>query len=233
MPHGTISDSQPRSSCTGLPETFDIECVRRSRPATTKGNTSRTSASLARMPKDRRAGYNDEVGAEGSASPVVGTLEAIMAAQPGNVLVIDHGGRMDINSWGGIATFTAVHRGLVGVVIDGVTRDVDEMKVLGFPAYGKGIIQQSIRSRCAFAGHSIQVQLDGVPVRPGDLVMGDDNGVIVVPQKHISEVLKIAQVCAETEEKIKDWIAQGVNPVEAHERVKYDQMTDPAQRLGR
>src|SRR5919198_4064268 len=65
---------------------------------------------------------------EGSASPVLGTLEAIVAAEPGDVLVIDQGGRMDVNSFGGVATFTAVKFGLVGAVIDGVTRDVDEMQ---------------------------------------------------------------------------------------------------------
>lgn len=162
---------------------------------------------------------------EGSASPVLGTLEAIGAAKPGDVLVIDQGGRMDVNSWGGIATFTAIQHGLVGVVIDGVTRDVDEMKAQGFPAYARGVIQQSIRNRCAFAGHSIEVQLAGVRVRAGDLIMADDNGVVVVPQEHITDVLKIAQECAEMEERVKDWIAQGVNPIAAHERVKYDQMT--------
>lgn len=170
---------------------------------------------------------------EGSASPVLGTLEAIVAAQPGEVLVIDQDGRMDVNSFGGIATFTAVKYGLVGVVIDGVTRDVDDMKVQGFPAYGRGVIQQSIRQRCAFAGHSIEVQLGGCIVRRGDLVMGDDNGIVIVPQEYDAEALRIAQECAATEEKVKDMIAQGVDPVEAHERVRYDQMTRVGQQSGR
>lgn len=167
---------------------------------------------------------------EGPASPVLGTLEAIVAAGPGDVLVIDQGGRMDVNSWGGVATFTAVRYGLVGVVIDGVTRDVDEMKALGFPAYARGIIQQSIRNRCAYAGHGVEVQLAGTAVRPGDLVMGDDNGVVIVPGERIAEVLALAQEYAETEEKIKDAIGQGINPVEAHDRVRYDQMTQSGRR---
>jgi 4-hydroxy-4-methyl-2-oxoglutarate aldolase len=162
---------------------------------------------------------------QGPASPVFGTLEAIVAAEPGDVLVIDQDGRTDVNSFGGIATFTAVKYGLVGVVIDGVTRDVDEMNRQGFAAYGKGVIQQSIRNRCAFAGHSIEVHLAGCSVSRGDLVMGDDNGVVIVPQGHLAEALSIAQECAETEEKVKDLIAQGLHPVEAHERMRYDQMT--------
>jgi 4-hydroxy-4-methyl-2-oxoglutarate aldolase len=162
---------------------------------------------------------------QGSASPVLGTLEAIVAADPGDVLVIDQDGRTDVNSFGGIATFTAVKYGMVGVVIDGVTRDVEEMKGQGFAAYGRGVIQQSIRNRCAFGGHSIEVHLADCSVQRGDLLMGDDNGVVVVPQRHMAEALRIAQECAETEERVKDMIAQGVHPVEAHERVRYDQMT--------
>ena len=162
---------------------------------------------------------------QGSESPVLGTLEAILAGQPGDILVIDHGGRTDVNSLGGVATFTAVRHGLIGSVIDGVTRDVDDMQAMGFAVYGKGIIQQSIRNRCAFGGHSMQVQLAGVTVSPGDLIMADPNGVVVVPGAQAPEALKLAQEFADTEERVKDAIARGVDPVEAHRQVNYDQMT--------
>ena len=59
-------------------------------------------------------------------------------------------------------------------MIDGVTRDADEMKALAFPAYGRGVVQQSVRGRCAFAGRDATVQLGGVSVSPGDVVMADD-----------------------------------------------------------
>ena len=162
---------------------------------------------------------------QGSASPVLGTLEAIMAGQPGDVLVIDHEGRKDVNSLGGVATFTAARQGLIGSVIDGVTRDVDDMEAMGFGVYGKGIIQQSIRNRCAFAGHSLPVRLSGVLVSPRDLIVADENGVVVVPGSRTQEVLEIAQGFAETEERVKDAIASGVDPIKAHEQVNYDQMT--------
>ena len=162
---------------------------------------------------------------QGSASPVLGTLEAIMAGQPGDVLVIDHGGRKDVNSLGGVATFTAARQGIIGSLIDGVSRDVDDMQAMGFGVYGKGIIQQSIRNRCAFAGHSLPVQLSGVTVSPGDLIVADENGVVIVPGGKTQEVLEIAQKFAETEERVKDAIASGVDPIVAHEQVNYDQMT--------
>ncbi|MEK6709096.1 MAG: RraA family protein [Nitrospinota bacterium] len=166
--------------------------------------------------------------AEGKDSPVNGTLGAIQAARPGEVLVIDHGGRMDVNSGGGIAMFTANQRGLAGVVIDGVSRDVDECQEMGFPVYARGVIQTSIRGRCAFGGHGVEARLAGVPVRPGDLVMGDENGVVVVPQESLAEALGLAQELCRMEEQVKAWIREGVDPVEAHERARYDRATRKA-----
>ena len=78
---------------------------------------------------------------EADESPVLGTLRAITQGQAGDVLVIDHGGRTDINSYGGVAGFTTLHKGLVGCVIDGVTRDIDEYKELSLPVYSRGFIQ--------------------------------------------------------------------------------------------
>ena len=104
---------------------------------------------------------------EAEESPVLGTLEAVKLGNPGDVLVIDQGGRTDVNSYGGVAGFTTRHFGLVGTVIDGVTRDIDEYKALNLPVYGRGFIQQSIRNRCACDGYGIGVRLGGVPVDAG------------------------------------------------------------------
>jgi regulator of RNase E activity RraA len=162
-----------------------------------------------------------------SPSPAMGSLEAVKAARPGDVLVIDHGASMDANSYGGIVGFTTKHRGLVGCVIDGVTRDVDEYKELALPVYARGIIQQSIRNRCDFAGHGIEVELGGVKVRPGDFIMADDNGVLVIPKERVDEVLQIAKEYKTFEEQIVEAIRNGDDPVEAHERVSYDVLTRP------
>ena len=166
---------------------------------------------------------------ESTASPVNGSLEAVMAGRPGEVLVIDHGGNMEVNSYGGIVGFTTHHRKLSGCIIDGVARDVDEYKELDLPVYARGIVQQSIRNRCAFGGYGIEVRLAGVRVRPGDLVMADGNGVVVIPKENAEEALKIAKECKTTEECIVEAIRSGENPVNAHEKVRYDSMTSPPQ----
>lgn len=162
---------------------------------------------------------------EAEESPVLGTLEAVKHGRPGDVLVIDQGGRMDVNSYGGVAGFTTRHFGLVGCVIDGVTRDIDEYKQLNLPVYGKGFIQQSIRNRCACAGYAIEVQLGGVPVHPGDLIMADENGVCVVPKDRMAEVLEFAKLFKSIEDTVVEAVRSGADPVEAHQRVRYDMMT--------
>lgn len=158
-------------------------------------------------------------------SPVLGTLEAIKLAHPGDVLVIDQAGRMDVNSYGGVAGFTTRHLGLAGCVIDGVTRDIDEYKQLNLPVFGKGFITQSIRNRCACAGYAIEVQLGGVPVHPGDLIMADENGVCVIPKDKIAEVLEFAKLFKSIEDSVIEAIRGGMDPVVAHDRVRYDMMT--------
>jgi regulator of RNase E activity RraA len=158
-------------------------------------------------------------------SPVLGTLEAVKLGKPGDVLVIDQAGRLDVNSYGGVAGFTTRHFGLVGCVIDGVTRDIDEFKQLNLPVYGRGFIQQSIRNRCACAGYGIEVQLGGVPVRPGDLIVADENGVCIVPKANMAEVLTFAKLFKSIEDSVIEAVRSGVDPVIAHDRVRYDMMT--------
>ena len=158
-------------------------------------------------------------------SPVLGTLRAIKEGCAGDVLVIDHGGRMDVNSYGGVAGFTTRNHGLVGCVIDGVTRDIDEYKDLNLPVYGRGFIQQSIRNRCACAGYQIEVKLGEVSVHPGDLIIADENGICVVPSNRMEEVLHFSQLFKSIEDKIVQEVQNGADPVTAHENVRYDLMT--------
>jgi len=157
-----------------------------------------------------------------SPSPVEGTLETIAAAQPGDILAIDHGGRLDANSWGGISAYCARRRDIAGVVIDGVSRDIEEMKAIGFPAYARGIIQQSVRGRCAFAGRGIEIRLAGIAVHPGDYLLADDNGLVVVPRQQVSEALRIAKECSEAERRVREEIDAGADPIEAHRRARYE-----------
>lgn len=158
-------------------------------------------------------------------SPVIGTLKAIVDAHPGDVLVIDFAGNDQVNAFGGVAGTTTKKHRLAGVVIDGVTRDIDEFRMLGLPVYGKGYICSSIRNRCGFAGNEIEVQLGGFRVRPGDLICADDSGTVIVPQEHVEDVLHWAKVFKGVEDDIIKRVLRGEDPIKAHEQVRYDMMT--------
>jgi len=162
---------------------------------------------------------------EGEYSTAIGTLEAIESGKKGDILVIDNGGRTTINSFGGIASFSAQHLGFAGCVIDGVTRDVDEMLQLGFPVYARGKVVTSVRGRTAFVDHSLPVMLGDVRVKPGDIVFADDNGVVVIPRAKVEELARFAQSVNRREQEICKDIAQGTSPVEAHQKRQYDDWT--------
>jgi 4-hydroxy-4-methyl-2-oxoglutarate aldolase len=160
-------------------------------------------------------------------SPVIGTLEAIAAGGAGAVLVIDCRDNPSVNCFGGIAGATSKHTGLVGCVGDGVMRDIDEYKGYGLPVYGRGIVQQSIRGRSACEGYNIPVEIGGVTVRPNDLLVADENGVVVLPQDAVEEALRIALVVKATEDRVIAAIRSGENSVEAHNSVNYDNLLKP------
>lgn len=157
-------------------------------------------------------------------SIVLGTLRAIVKGGAGAVLVVDGSENPQVNSLGGVAGATAKHLGLVGAVSDAVVRDVDEYKVYGLPVYCRGIAQQSVRGRSACAGYGMEIRLGGVRVRPGDYILADDNGTVVIPQERVAEVVAFAQKVRATEERVIAEIRAGADPVEAHQRVNYDNM---------
>ena len=96
---------------------------------------------------------------------------------------------------------------------------------MDFPVYAKGPIQSSIRNRCGFGGAGIEVTLGGVKVAPGDIIFGDESGVLVVPRQQASEVLALARKLKATEDSVIAAIRRGEDPVGAHEKVNYDQLT--------
>lgn len=157
-------------------------------------------------------------------STVLGTLRAIVKGGAGSVLVIDASENPKVNAYGGVAGATSKHHGLVGCVTDGVVRDVDEYKGYGMPVYGRGIAQQSVRGRSSCAGYGIEVKLGGIPVRPGDFILADDNGTVVIPRERIGEVIEFARKVKATEDRVIAEIRAGADPVEAHQNVNYDDM---------
>lgn len=134
-------------------------------------------------------------------------VEAIDVAPPGSVIVIDAAGG-DKAVWGELATWSCVVKGIRGVVVDGAVRDVDEIRRLGFPVFARSISPTAGDPK-GFGEVEVEVVCGGVKVRPGDWVIGDDNGVVVVPSELAVEVANRALDVLEKENRVREEIRRG------------------------
>ena len=133
---------------------------------------------------------------------------AVSLARPGEVLVIDAGGHEDTAVWGDILTSAAIARGIAGVVIDGATRDVARIRELGFALFCRAIVPRGPHK--GFGGViDGPVAVGGVPVGPGDLVLGDDDGVAVVPLARLAAVRSALDAIVEKERQLLAGVAAG------------------------
>ncbi|CEG12832.1 3-hexulose-6-phosphate synthase [groundwater metagenome] len=131
-------------------------------------------------------------------------VESINKAKAGNVIVIDANGKSPA-VWGELATLSCIQKGIKGVVIDGAIRDIKEISKLNFPAFVKLITSNAGEPR-GFGELDVKISCGGVDVRPGDYIIGDDDGVIVVPEEDAIEVANRALDVYEKEDRIKEEI---------------------------
>lgn len=141
--------------------------------------------------------------------------EAIYAAPRGSVIVIDQGGFVDAGSMGEIMTIACMERGIAGVILDGGCRDADEIVELGFPFFCRGF-NPGGTAKDSWGKLNVAVQCGGVVVRPGDYVIGDVDGVVVVAQSEIRRVLEKAQAIARREVEVKELLRQGKSTLEIY-----------------
>jgi len=143
----------------------------------------------------------------------VDCLDALSVAQEGDVIVVDAAGETDTSIWCGLMSGLCQMKGVVGAVVDGAIRDTDEIRAQGFFIFSKGIVPRSTHS--PYSGRmdpieiNVPIQCAGVIVRPGDLVVGDEIGVTVVPLENAAEVLAAAREQAEKEELTRAEIRKG------------------------
>lgn len=118
---------------------------------------------------------------------------AIMAAEAGDVIVVEHRGRTDVSGWGGLLSRGALAKGIAGVVIDGAFRDIDEARMLGLPIYGRAAVPITARGRVAEHSFGEPVTIAGVAVAVGDWVVADGSGVTFLPALRAVEIVSVAE----------------------------------------
>jgi regulator of RNase E activity RraA len=137
--------------------------------------------------------------------------QALERIGPGEVLVIDTGGTLEAAVVGDIFTRRILQRGGHGLVIDGVVRDLGAIRQLGLPVYGKGVHGAGISRALMSVGLNEPICCGGVPVLPGDVVVGDEDGVVVMPPEAVPAVLTAGLHKAELEEFIRERVAAGAS----------------------
>ena len=145
------------------------------------------------------------------ATPALATkhsVEMIDNAKPGEVGVIVMEGTLEIAAMGNLMATAARERGMAGMVLDGAIRDIWDVRRMGLTVYARSSSPSTAVGRYATVARNIPVQCAGVTVRPGDIIIADEDGVVVVPQEQAEAVLKKAQEIDDRERGMFPFIRQ-------------------------
>ncbi len=143
---------------------------------------------------------------------------------PGEVVVIDNSGRTDCTVWGGLMSLSATKRGVAGTIIDGVCRDVPEVKRNHYKMFSKGYYMSTGKDRVEVDAVNTTVSVSGVQVKPGDIILADDTGALCVPAERARDVYDVALAINTQEDKIAAEIEKGVTLREARASVNYHKL---------
>jgi 4-hydroxy-4-methyl-2-oxoglutarate aldolase len=155
--------------------------------------------------------------------PPMHALETLDAAPPGAIIVIgmeDPAGSRNVAVWGGLMATAAVTRRLGGAVLDAGVRDVEEIRRMNFQVFSRSVIPASTVGRYGTVDRDVPVVCGGVRVHPGDVIVGDTDGVVVVPRDCAADVLTVAAEIEETERRMAEAIRRSGSIVRGLEEFK-------------
>jgi regulator of RNase E activity RraA len=148
---------------------------------------------------------------------------AIATASPGDVIVVDHRGRLDVSAWGGLLSLAAQRQGVAGVIVDGACRDVDEARTLGFPVFARAVVPVTARGRIIEESCGEPVVIAGVPVAAGDWVIADSSGVVFVPGDRAEQVVGLAERISAREAAMADAVRRGESIVDVMHDARFEE----------
>lgn len=136
-------------------------------------------------------------------------------AQPGDVLVVNCSGYYEAGYWGDLMSLGAKTRGVAGLVIDACVRDADDIEAMEFPVFSRGLC---ISGTSSIEGGTMNepIVIGDVIVHPGDIIVGDRDGVVLVPQSRIEEAIEGATAREAREESIREQLRQGKTSIQIY-----------------
>jgi 3-hexulose-6-phosphate synthase/6-phospho-3-hexuloisomerase len=147
-------------------------------------------------------------------------VEASDVAGPGEIIVIFNGSN-DIAPWGELASHGCRQKGIQGVVIDGAIRDVDEIRHMKFSAFASAEVPNAGDPK-GFGEINVEITCGGLKVRPGDWIIGDDNGVMVVPKERAYEVARCAMEVKKNEDRVRVELERGKTLAQVMDLYKWE-----------
>lgn len=151
-------------------------------------------------------------------------VDAIANSAKGDVIVVDNRGDLHHNCWGEILALGAKLQGVSGVVVDGAVRDVDACETFDFPVHARGTVPSTARGRIVQEAWNVPVRLGDAPVRPGDVIVADVNGVVVLPIEKLAQVVESAEEIMAKENAMLDALRAGESMQDVDRRFNYENM---------
>lgn len=144
-------------------------------------------------------------------------FEALDSLREGEIYLAS-GASLDFALWGGLMSTRAQHLKAAGAILNGYIRDTDEIRNLGFPVFSQGSFAQDQGVRGKVLDYRVPVQIGGTQVNPGDLIFGDDEGVLIIPRAVETKAIEGALEKVATENEVAKAIRKGMSTVEAFEK---------------
>lgn len=140
----------------------------------------------------------------------------------GEVIVIDNGGNESCTVWGEILTRVAINKKISGTVIFGACRDISNISKLNYPIFSKSTFMKTGKNRVKLKYAQKPISIDGNVVNPGDYIVGDETGILVIPSEIIEKVVMKAKEITKNEQSIIKSVNKGMRLKEAREKYSYN-----------
>jgi regulator of RNase E activity RraA len=152
------------------------------------------------------------------AEPYRMEIEAVDALEPGDIVVASTGRSLRTCFWGELLSTAAVARGALGCAIDGYVRDALKIIDMDFPVFTTGFRPVDSRTRSTVVAYDVAVECGGVLVHPGDIIFGDYDGIVVIPQDRLTETVEGALAKVEGENNARVMLRQGYKLRDVYDR---------------
>ena len=132
--------------------------------------------------------------------------QVLKTMSTGKVIVMDLDGALNATAWGGLASKLAQKKGVLGTIMHGTCRDVEEIRACGYPLWAKGVCPRRSRNDFTFGTINEPIEVTGVKIKKNDIIVADQSGVVCIPEEMIEETLNLLKKISKQEEILEDQV---------------------------